>query len=96
MLGEFPGDAWHIGWAPGKCPPALTEELDERVFLCGGESYRHPSCFGRICRVDLDLVGVFAGVECQLWGGLLRHDGNVHACCLLDVEELLVDPEGER
>jgi hypothetical protein len=33
MLGEFPGDAWHICWTPGEHPPVLTEEPDERVFL---------------------------------------------------------------
>jgi hypothetical protein len=37
MLGEFPGDAWHISWTPGKHPSVLTEELDEHAFLCGGK-----------------------------------------------------------
>jgi hypothetical protein len=37
VLGKFPGDAWHICWTPGKHPSVLTEELDERAFLCGRE-----------------------------------------------------------
>jgi hypothetical protein len=35
----------------------LTEELDERTFLCGGERVRHPRHLGRIRRVDLMLSG---------------------------------------
>jgi hypothetical protein len=33
MLGEFPGNTWHISWKPGKDLLAFTEELNERAFL---------------------------------------------------------------
>jgi hypothetical protein len=39
MLGEFPGDAWHICWTPGEHPPVLTEELDKYAFLCGEREF---------------------------------------------------------
>jgi hypothetical protein len=41
----------------------LTEELDERAFLCGGKRIQNPCGFRRVRRVDLVLLGVFAGVE---------------------------------
>jgi hypothetical protein len=63
MLGEFPGDAWHICWTPGEHPPVLMEELDEHAFLCGGKRIRHPCGFRRVHRVDLVLPSVFAGVK---------------------------------
>jgi hypothetical protein len=37
MLGEFPGYAGHVRWLPHKDVPVLTEELDERAFLFGGQ-----------------------------------------------------------
>ena len=40
VLGEFSGYAWHVSWTPGKNFPVLTEELDERAFLCRGEVRR--------------------------------------------------------
>jgi hypothetical protein len=39
MLDEFPRDAWHICWTPSEHPPVLTEELDERAFLCGEREF---------------------------------------------------------
>ena len=36
MLGKFSGYAWHVGRTPRENFPALTEELDERAFLCLG------------------------------------------------------------
>jgi hypothetical protein len=63
MLGEFLGDAWHICWTPSEHPPVLTEELDERAFLCGGEGIRFPRGFRGIRWVDLVLPRVFASIE---------------------------------
>ena len=38
VLGEFPGYTWHVGWTPGEDFPVLSEELDERAFLCGRQA----------------------------------------------------------
>jgi hypothetical protein len=37
MLGKFPGYTSHVRWLPCKDIPVLTEELDERAFLFGGQ-----------------------------------------------------------
>ena len=63
VLGEFPGYSWHVSWTTCEDFPALTEELDERAFLCGREAFRHEGGLGRICWVDLMRPGVTAGVE---------------------------------
>jgi hypothetical protein len=41
---------------PGEDFPALTEELDERTFLCGVQVYRYGGGFVRVHRVDLDFL----------------------------------------
>ena len=41
MLGEFPGDTWHVSWAPCEDAPMLPEELDEHAFLCLREADAH-------------------------------------------------------
>src|SRR3954470_5140166 len=53
MLSEFPGNSWHIGRLPGEYFPALTEELDERAFLCFSEALRHVDSLVLICWVNL-------------------------------------------
>jgi hypothetical protein len=63
MLGEFPRGAWHICWTPGEHPPVLTEELNERTFLCRGKGIRHLHGLGGIRRVDLVLPCVLAVIE---------------------------------
>jgi hypothetical protein len=37
VLNKFPGNSWHVSWTPGEDFPALTEEVDECSFLCGGK-----------------------------------------------------------
>jgi hypothetical protein len=37
MLGEFPGYTSHARWLPCEDVIVLTEELDERAFLFGGQ-----------------------------------------------------------
>jgi hypothetical protein len=37
MLGEFPGYTWHVRWLQCEDVPVLTEELDDRAFLFGGQ-----------------------------------------------------------
>jgi hypothetical protein len=39
MLGEFPGYTYHVRWLLCEDVPVLTEELDERAFLFGGQAY---------------------------------------------------------
>lgn len=34
VLSEFPGNTRHVRWLPCEYFPALTEEPDERAFLC--------------------------------------------------------------
>src|SRR4051794_39425499 len=63
VLGELPGDAWHVGWFSCKYLPALTEELDEHAFLCIGKGLRHIDGFRRILRVELHLLCLLNGVE---------------------------------
>jgi hypothetical protein len=50
VLGEFPRDTWHVGWFPCKDVSILTEELDERAFLCGREVCSHSHLLGGISR----------------------------------------------
>ncbi|KAK1642026.1 hypothetical protein QYE76_059831 [Lolium multiflorum] len=42
-LRACPGNTWHVGWLPCKYFLALTEELDERAFLCDSEPGRAAS-----------------------------------------------------
>jgi hypothetical protein len=37
MLGEFPRYTYHVRWLPCEDVPVLTEELDKRAFLFGGQ-----------------------------------------------------------
>src|SRR4051812_45764125 len=81
MLGEFPGNSWHVRRTPGEDFPALTEEFDKRAFLCGVEIIGDHRRLGGIRRVDLHLLCVDGGVErhirCVLpcdWGcPIVRH-----------------------
>jgi hypothetical protein len=63
VLSKFPRDASHICWTPGEHPLVITEELDERTFLCDGKRIRHLRGLGWIHWVDLVLSSVFAGIE---------------------------------
>ena len=84
VLDEFPGYSWHVGWAPCKDFPALTEELEEHGFLFRSEILRHKSGLGGVRRVDLMRSGVAAGVELD-FGSFLpcMHQGE--HCVLLFV-----------
>ena len=93
VLGEFPGYSRHVSWTPGKDFPALTEELDERAFLCWREAFRHEGSLGRVRRVDLMCPVITAGVE-LCFGYFLSSVGeDVVVCRNADVSELLLHPE---
>ncbi|KAK1686176.1 hypothetical protein QYE76_047024 [Lolium multiflorum] len=55
VLGKFPGYSWHVSWTPCEDSPVLTEELDERAFLCDIHVCGNGRRFLWICRVDLYL-----------------------------------------
>ena len=63
VLGEFPGNSWHVRRTPGEDFPPLTEEFDERAFLCGAEVVGDQRRLGGIRRMDLHLLCVDGGVE---------------------------------
>ena len=63
VLGEFSGYAWHVRRTPSEYFPMLTEELDERAFLCGGQIGGYDCCFGWIRWVHLMGSCVTALVE---------------------------------
>ena len=63
VLGEFPGNTWHVCWTPGEDFTALTEEFNERAFLCGVEVGRDESHFLWVVRVDLHFSCILGGVE---------------------------------
>ena len=63
VLSEFPGNACHVGWLPCKNLPALTEELDERAFLCFSKVIQHVNLLRQVHRVDLCLGGLCLSVE---------------------------------
>src|SRR3954467_217155 len=67
MLGEFPGNSWHVRRTPGEDFPALTEEFGERAFLCRAEVVGDQRHLGGIRRVDLHLFCVDGGVEGHVW-----------------------------
>ena len=62
VLGEFSGDAWHVCRTPSEYFPVLTEELDKRAFLCGGEVRRDDDYFSGVRWVHLvgSCVAAFA------------------------------------
>ena len=63
VLGEFPGNSWHVRRTPGEDFPPLTEEFDERAFLGGAEVVGDQGRLGGIRRMDLYFLGVDGGVE---------------------------------
>ena len=50
---------------PGKDVQILTEELDERAFLFVGKAGTDGYGALRVCRVDLDLLGLLCRFECR-------------------------------
>ena len=66
MLGEFPGNPWHVRWTPGEDLPVLTEEFDEREFLCGTQVVGDEGRLGRVRWVDLEFLRVHRRVEGQV------------------------------
>ncbi len=69
VLGEFPGNTWHVCWTPGEDFPALTEELNERAFLCSIEVGCDESRFLWVAWVNLNFLRVLGGVESLIWQG---------------------------
>ena len=59
--------SWHVRWTPGEDFPVLTEEFDEREFLCGTQVVGDEGRLGRVRWVDLDHHCVDQHVE-----GLVR------------------------
>ena len=64
MLGDLPQDAWHIRGFPSKDVFVVTEEVDERAFLFGGErsTNAYPLSL-RAARVYEDLLGALGWFE---------------------------------
>jgi hypothetical protein len=70
MLGEFPGYTSHVRWLPCEDVLVLTEELDKRTFLFGGQISPHGGGLGSISSDKFHLLYV----DCRLEGG--RGGGN--------------------
>jgi hypothetical protein len=65
MLGKFPRYTCHVRWLPCKDIPILTEELDERAFLFGGQICPNGGGLGVIAS---DKFHLFC-INCRLKGG---------------------------
>ena len=63
MLGEFPGNTWHVCWTPCKYVPVLTEKFDERAFLCGVQAGGHIDRLGSVSRMYLMCSSIVGGAE---------------------------------
>ena len=74
MLGKFHGNSWHVRRTPGEYFPALTEEFDERAFLCGAEVVGDQRRLGGIRQMDLHLLCVDGGVK-DMSGAFCRATG---------------------
>ena len=66
VLGKFPGYSWHVSWTPCEDFPALTEELDERAFLCAIHICCDSCRLLGICRVNLYFLRVLGGIKAWL------------------------------
>jgi hypothetical protein len=75
MLGKFPGYTYHVRWLPYEDVPVLTEELDERTFLFGGQICPDGGGLGGIASDKLHLFCI----DCRLEGG--RGGGNLLLGC---------------
>ena len=58
VLGEFSGNSWHVRRTPGENFLVLTEEFDEREFLCGTQVVGDEGRLGGIRWMDLHLLCV--------------------------------------
>ena len=65
MLTQFLRHTWQVLIRPCKDVPALTKELDEHAFLFVGEAAPNPDGAVGVLRVDRDLLGLLAWLECQ-------------------------------
>jgi hypothetical protein len=63
MLGEFPGYTNHVRWMPCKYVSVLTEELDERAFLIGGQICPNCGGLGSVASDKLHLLCVNRRLE---------------------------------
>jgi hypothetical protein len=70
VLNEFPGNPWHVGRTPGEDFPALTEELDERAFLCRIQVYYDGSGLVWVHGMNPNFLGILCCVESLIWQGL--------------------------
>ena len=93
MLGKFPGYSWHISWTPCEDFPALTEELDERAFLCAAQICCDEGRFLRVRRMDLYFLRVFGGIESLLMQGSSSIWQYVMVCYELSCLEFSLHPE---
>ena len=66
VLGEFPRNSWHVRRTPGENFPVLTEEFDEREFLCGTQVVGDEGRLGGIRWVDLHFLCVHRRVKGQI------------------------------
>src|SRR5664279_2276423 len=95
MLGEFPGYAWHVRWTPGEDFLVLTEEFDERAFLCRGKASRHHRRLGGVCRVHLVRPCVVGRIELHLGRSLLAQGKDVVVCVAI-VRACEAPADGDR
>jgi hypothetical protein len=65
VLGKFPRYTCHVIWLPCEDVPVLTEELDERAFLFGGQICPNGGGLGGIAN---DKFHLFC-INCRLEGG---------------------------
>ena len=93
VLGEFPGNSRHVCRTPGENSPLLTEELDERAFLCAIKSRGDDCGFRWIRGMHLNLLRT-ALLEFLAGRVALRDRKEIVVRCLLEFLGLLLHSEG--
>jgi hypothetical protein len=63
VLSEFSENTYHVGWFPFKYFPVLTEELDERAFLCDSKVNRRVGYFLRVGGMHLMILCFLVSIK---------------------------------
>jgi hypothetical protein len=98
VLGDFPGDAWHICRSPCKSIFVAPEEVHELAFLFRAPTGPDLDDLGRVLSIDMDSISVLGSLEGARHGGhgwasqrglcvvaqLLQLDGSDHGSDQLD------------